>query len=130
VYDLPMTFTILSGRWVGNTGCTAKSSTKGGHPTSKVSTTVELGYSDTLAIASNIEWNLLNLHKTHASLPLLQRHSWNNQFVYNDIWHLWTATNFGTFSYPLCQRPFFKQYRVTLNTLISQYPEKMYVKVQ
>jgi hypothetical protein len=32
VYDLPMTFTILSGRWVGNTGCPAKSSTKGGHP--------------------------------------------------------------------------------------------------
>jgi hypothetical protein len=28
----PMTFTILSGRWVGNTGCPAKSSTKGGHP--------------------------------------------------------------------------------------------------
>jgi hypothetical protein len=33
VYDLPMTFTILSGRWVGNTGCPAKLSTKGGHPT-------------------------------------------------------------------------------------------------
>jgi hypothetical protein len=32
VYDPPMTFTILSGRWVGNTGCPAKSSTKGGHP--------------------------------------------------------------------------------------------------
>jgi hypothetical protein len=32
VYDPPMTFTILSGRWVGNTGCLAKSSTKGGHP--------------------------------------------------------------------------------------------------
>jgi hypothetical protein len=32
VYDSPMTFTILSGRWVGNTGCPAKSSTKGGHP--------------------------------------------------------------------------------------------------
>jgi hypothetical protein len=33
VYDPPMTFTILSDRWVGNTGCPAKSSTKGGHPT-------------------------------------------------------------------------------------------------
>jgi hypothetical protein len=32
VYDPPMTFTILSDRWVGNTGCPAKSSTKGGHP--------------------------------------------------------------------------------------------------
>jgi hypothetical protein len=32
VRDPPMTFTILSGRWVGNTGCPAKSSTKGGHP--------------------------------------------------------------------------------------------------
>jgi hypothetical protein len=32
VYVLPMTFTILSGRWVGNTGCPAKSSMKGGHP--------------------------------------------------------------------------------------------------
>jgi hypothetical protein len=32
VYDPPMTFTILSGRWVGNTGCPAKSSSKGGHP--------------------------------------------------------------------------------------------------
>jgi hypothetical protein len=32
VYDPLMTFTILSGRWVGNTGCPAKSSTKGGHP--------------------------------------------------------------------------------------------------
>jgi hypothetical protein len=32
VYDPPMTFTILSGRWVGYTGCPAKSSTKGGHP--------------------------------------------------------------------------------------------------
>jgi hypothetical protein len=28
VYDPPMTFTILSGRWVDNTGCPAKSSTK------------------------------------------------------------------------------------------------------
>jgi hypothetical protein len=33
VYDPPMTFTILSGRWVANTGCPAKSSMKGGHPT-------------------------------------------------------------------------------------------------
>jgi hypothetical protein len=32
VYDSPMTFTILSGTWVGNTGCPAKSSTKSGHP--------------------------------------------------------------------------------------------------
>jgi hypothetical protein len=32
VYDPPMTFTILSGRWVDNTGCPANSSTKGGHP--------------------------------------------------------------------------------------------------
>jgi hypothetical protein len=32
VYDPPMTFTMLSGRCVGNTGCPAKSSTKGGHP--------------------------------------------------------------------------------------------------
>jgi hypothetical protein len=32
VYDPPMTFTILSGRWVGNTGYPAKSSAKGGHP--------------------------------------------------------------------------------------------------
>jgi hypothetical protein len=32
VYDPPTTFTILSGRWVGNTGCPAKSSSKGGHP--------------------------------------------------------------------------------------------------
>jgi hypothetical protein len=32
VYDPPMTFTILSGRWVGDNGCPAKSSTKGGHP--------------------------------------------------------------------------------------------------
>jgi hypothetical protein len=32
VCDPPMTFTILSGRWVGNTGCPVKSSTKGGHP--------------------------------------------------------------------------------------------------
>jgi hypothetical protein len=32
VHDPPMTFTILSGRWVCNTGCPAKSSTKGGHP--------------------------------------------------------------------------------------------------
>jgi hypothetical protein len=32
VYDPPMPFTILSGRWVGDTGCPAKSSTKGGHP--------------------------------------------------------------------------------------------------
>jgi hypothetical protein len=31
-----MTFTILSGRWVGNTGCPTKSSTKGGHPTKPV----------------------------------------------------------------------------------------------
>jgi hypothetical protein len=31
VHDLPITFTILPGRWVGNTGCPAKSSTKGGH---------------------------------------------------------------------------------------------------
>jgi hypothetical protein len=29
VYDPPVTFKILSGRWVGNTGCPAKSSTKG-----------------------------------------------------------------------------------------------------
>jgi hypothetical protein len=36
VYNLPMTFTILSGRWVGNTGCPAKSSTKGGHPRSNL----------------------------------------------------------------------------------------------
>jgi hypothetical protein len=33
VYDPPMTFTILSGRLVDNTGCPPKSSTKGGHPT-------------------------------------------------------------------------------------------------
>jgi hypothetical protein len=33
VYDPPVTFTILSGRWVGDTGCPAKSSAKGGHPT-------------------------------------------------------------------------------------------------
>jgi hypothetical protein len=32
VYDPPVTFTILSSRWVGNTGCPAKSSTKVGHP--------------------------------------------------------------------------------------------------
>jgi hypothetical protein len=32
VYYPPMTYTILSGRWVGNTGCPAKSSTQGGHP--------------------------------------------------------------------------------------------------
>jgi hypothetical protein len=32
VYDSLMTFTILWGRLVGNTGCPAKSSTKGGHP--------------------------------------------------------------------------------------------------
>jgi hypothetical protein len=32
VYDPPMTFKILAGRWVGNTGCPAKSLTKGGHP--------------------------------------------------------------------------------------------------
>jgi hypothetical protein len=32
VYDPPMTFTILSGRWVGNAGCPAKSCSKGGHP--------------------------------------------------------------------------------------------------
>jgi hypothetical protein len=31
VYDSPMTFTILLGRWVGNNGCPAKSLTKGGH---------------------------------------------------------------------------------------------------
>jgi hypothetical protein len=36
VYDLPMTFMIPSGRWVGLTGCPAKSSTKGGHPTGEV----------------------------------------------------------------------------------------------
>jgi hypothetical protein len=35
VYGPPMTFTILSDRWVGNTGCPAKSSTKGGHPISQ-----------------------------------------------------------------------------------------------
>jgi hypothetical protein len=34
VNDPPMIFTILSGRWVGNTGCPEKSSSKGGHPTS------------------------------------------------------------------------------------------------
>jgi hypothetical protein len=33
VYDPPIIFTILSGRWVGNTGCPPKSSTKGGHAT-------------------------------------------------------------------------------------------------
>jgi hypothetical protein len=33
VYDPQMTFTILSGRWVGHTGCPVKSSTKSGHPT-------------------------------------------------------------------------------------------------
>jgi hypothetical protein len=33
VYDTPMKCMILSGRWVGNTGCPAKSSMKGGHPT-------------------------------------------------------------------------------------------------
>jgi hypothetical protein len=32
VNDPPMTFIILLGRWVGNTGCPTKSSTKGGHP--------------------------------------------------------------------------------------------------
>jgi hypothetical protein len=32
VYDPPVTFTILSDRWVGNTGCPAELSTKGGHP--------------------------------------------------------------------------------------------------
>jgi hypothetical protein len=32
VYDPPMTSTIPLGRWVGNTGCPAKSSTKCGHP--------------------------------------------------------------------------------------------------
>jgi hypothetical protein len=32
VYDPPMTFTILSGRWVGNTGCPANSTTKVGRP--------------------------------------------------------------------------------------------------
>jgi hypothetical protein len=32
VYDPPMTFTILSGRLVGDTGCPAKTSAKGGHP--------------------------------------------------------------------------------------------------
>jgi hypothetical protein len=32
MYNPPMRFTILSDRWVGNTGCPAKSSTKGGHP--------------------------------------------------------------------------------------------------
>jgi hypothetical protein len=32
VHDPPMTFTILSGRWDGNTGCPAKSPTKGGNP--------------------------------------------------------------------------------------------------
>jgi hypothetical protein len=37
VYDPPMIFTILSGRWVDNTGCPAKSSTKGGHPIWKTS---------------------------------------------------------------------------------------------
>jgi hypothetical protein len=35
VYDPPVTFTILLGRWVGNTGCPEKSSTKGGHPMHK-----------------------------------------------------------------------------------------------
>jgi hypothetical protein len=34
VYDRPMTFTILSGRWGGNTRCPAKSFTKGGYPSS------------------------------------------------------------------------------------------------
>jgi hypothetical protein len=32
VYDPPMTFTIILDRWVDNTGCPTKSSTKGGHP--------------------------------------------------------------------------------------------------
>jgi hypothetical protein len=39
VYDPPMTFTIISGRWVGNTGCPAKLSTKGGHPSQTVDNT-------------------------------------------------------------------------------------------
>jgi hypothetical protein len=46
VYDPPVTFTILLGRWVGNTGCPAKSLTKGGHP--KYST------------INNIQWNSNN----------------------------------------------------------------------
>jgi hypothetical protein len=36
VYDPSVTFTILSGRWVGNTGCPAKSSTKGGQPRKRI----------------------------------------------------------------------------------------------
>jgi hypothetical protein len=42
VYDPPMTFKILSGRWVGNTGCPAKSLTKGGHPRYHVTRSVEV----------------------------------------------------------------------------------------
>jgi hypothetical protein len=41
VYDPPMTSTILSGRWVGDTGCPTKSSTKGGHPIAEELRTLE-----------------------------------------------------------------------------------------
>jgi hypothetical protein len=37
VYDPPMTFKILSVRWIGNTGCPAKSSAKGSHSSCMVS---------------------------------------------------------------------------------------------
>jgi hypothetical protein len=40
VYDPPMTFTIQSGSLVDNTGCPAKSSTKGDHRTVKALTAI------------------------------------------------------------------------------------------
>jgi hypothetical protein len=61
VYDPPMTFTILRGSWVGNTGCPAKSSTKGGHPSLHGVTTWKLGFLD-LQETDNVVMEIL-FHK-------------------------------------------------------------------
>jgi hypothetical protein len=53
VHDPPMTFTILSGRWVGNTGCPAKSSTKG------------------LGVPQNRRRKVVTLSPRHFSVPVI-----------------------------------------------------------
>jgi hypothetical protein len=57
VYDPPMTFTILSGRWVGDTGCPAKSSTKGlGVPQTRRRKVVTLLKLQAVMIGNDLVW--------------------------------------------------------------------------
>jgi hypothetical protein len=54
VYDPPMTFTILSGRWVSNTGYPSKLSMKDGHPGVDAGKTSPLHYQLMLQMLTHV----------------------------------------------------------------------------